>query len=158
MKTAVVYYSLEGNTDSVARKLGEALGADLVRLSPVKEYPTGKAAKYFWAGKSAVFGEAVRLEPYGFDPARYDLVILGTPVWAGTFAPPLRTFVRENSLAGKKVAFFACCSGGAAEKCFDQLKKEIGECTLVSTLRLVDPLKGDQAGIAGDISAFCAKL
>ena len=158
MKTAVIYYSLEGNTRHVAEKIAARLGADLIPLVPVKEYPTGKFGKYFWGGKSATFGEAPRLEPYRFDQSQYDLVILGTPIWAGTFAPPLRSFIRANRLTRRKVALFACCSGGSTDKCFEQLKKESGDCTVVSTLRLVDPLKGMPAEMDKEIADFCAIL
>ena len=158
MKIAVIYFSLEGNTKYTAEKIAAKIGADLIQLIPVKEYPTGKISKYFWGGKSATFGETPKLEPYHFDQSQYDLVILGTPIWAGTFAPPLRTFIRENKLTGKKVALFACCSGGSAEKCFDQLKKENGDCTVVSTLRLVDPLKGITAEDDRNLIDFCAML
>ena len=158
MMTAVIYYSLEGNTKYAAERIAARLGADLTPLVPVKKYPTGKVSKYFWCGKSAMFRESPRLEPYRFDQNKYDLLILGTPIWAETFTPPLRTFIQENKLRRKKVALFASCSGGPAEKCFAQLKKETGDCTVVSTLRLVEPLKGIQAEVDRNISNFCSAL
>ncbi len=158
MKTAVVYFSLEGNTKYAAELIGKALGADLIELIPSKAFPTGKVSKYFWGGKSATFGEAPKLEAYRFDPDKYDLVILGTPVWAGTFTPPLRTFIRANKLTGKKVALFASCSGGSADKCFEALEKLLPGCTVVSTLRLVDPLKADKQELDKSIAGFCEKL
>ena len=157
MNTAVVYYSLEGNTQYAAEKIAGVLGADLIRLVPAKEYPTGKLSKYFRAGKSATFGEAPKLEMYRFDPDRYGLVILGTPVWAGTMAPPLRTFLRENNLRGKSIALFACCSGGSTEKCFAQLEKSIDYQARLSTLRLVDPLN-NKAAADESITSFCDGL
>ena len=157
MNTAVVYYSLEGNTQYAAEKIAGELGADLLRLLPVKEYPTGKLSKYFRAGKSATFGEAPKLEAYRFEPDKYNLVILGTPVWAGTLAPPLRTFLRENKLTGRNIALFACCSGGSTEKCFAQLENSIGASARLSTLRLVDPLD-NKAAADESIAAFCTKL
>src|SRR5690606_22323297 len=90
VRIAIVYYSLEGNAKYAAEKIGETLSADIIPLIPVKAYPDGKVSKYFWGGKGAVFGETPKLEEYRFDRDRYDLVILGTPIWAGTFAPPLR--------------------------------------------------------------------
>jgi len=158
MKSAVIYYSLEGNTKYAAAKIAARLGADLIPLIPSKEYPTGKISKYIWGGKSATFGEAPKLEPYSFDPNQYDLIVLGTPVWAGTFTPPLRTFIRENKLTGKKIALFACCSGGSIEKCFDQMKKEAGDCEVVSTLQLTEPLKGIEADVDRNIADFCVLL
>lgn len=158
MKTAVIYYSLDGNTKYAAEKIATRLGGDLIQIIPAKEYPTGKVSKYFWGGKSATFGESPKLESYDFNRNQYDLVILGTPIWAGTFAPPLRTFIRENKLTDKKVALFACCSGGATEKCFEQLKKETGSSTVLKTLRLIDPLKGNQAEVDRQIVEFCTTL
>ena len=158
MKTAVIYYSLEGNTKYAAEKIAAILGADLIPLIATKKYPSGKVSKYFWGGKSVTFGEAPTLEPYHFDPTQYDLVILGTPIWAGTFTPPLRTFIQRNQLTGKNIALFASCSGGGTEKCFDQLKGATDNTTLLSTLRLVDPLKGRDAEVQRNIVDFCRKL
>ena len=56
--------------------------------------------------------EIVELEEYDFDEKNYDLVIVGTPVWAFTFSPAIRSFFLKNSLFGKKVAFFCCHEGG----------------------------------------------
>ncbi len=51
----------------------------------------------------------------------------GTPVWASTFAPFLRTFIHENpDVKGKKIAVFTCFSGGGADKAIDKMKKYIG--------------------------------
>jgi menaquinone-dependent protoporphyrinogen IX oxidase len=52
------------------------------------------------------------LAPYQFDPEIYDLIIIGTPVWAWSFAPPLRTFFNDHSLEDKKVALFITHQGG----------------------------------------------
>ena len=41
MKTIIVYYSLEGNTEYAAKELANLLGADLLRLHPKKAYPDG---------------------------------------------------------------------------------------------------------------------
>lgn len=158
MKSIVIYYSLDGNTKYAAGKIATKLGADLIQLIPAKEYPTGKISKYFWGGKSATFGEAPKLDPYRFDQNQYDLVVLGTPVWAGTFTPPLRTFIRENKLTDKKIALFACCSGGKTEKCFEQMKKEAGDYTVASTLQLIEPLKGTEADVDRSISDFCTTI
>lgn len=158
MRIAIVYYSLEGNTKYAAEKIGETLSADIIPLIPVKAYPDGKVSKYFWGGKGAVFGETPKLEEYRFDRDRYDLVILGTPIWAGTFAPPLRTFIGDKNLTGGKIALFMSCSGGSTEKCAIQLEKEIGDCAVVSTLRLVDPLKSSQAAVDNSIMDFCEEI
>ena len=89
MKTAIVYYSMSGNTKYVADKIEEKLNADLIRIEPVKAYPDQGAKKFIWGGKSAVMGEKPKLQPYEFNAEQYDRIIIGTPVWASSFAPPI---------------------------------------------------------------------
>lgn len=141
-----------------AEKLAGELHADLIPLTPVKKYPMGTFSKYFWAGKSAFFREAPKLEEYRFDTEMYDAILFGTPIWASTFAPPLRTFLRANRLTGKKVAFFASCSGGSADKCFEDLRKEAPGSIVLDTLRLIDPTKSNKPEEVRRLVDFCAKL
>jgi flavorubredoxin len=61
------------------------------------------------------------LKPYTFDPAAYDLIIIGMPVWAGSPAPPVRTFLSETKISSKKIALFVCHAGGKG-KALNKLK------------------------------------
>ncbi len=140
MKTVIVYYSLTGNVAQTVGRLADALGADVVRLEPQKAYPDRGAKKFLWGGKSAVMGEKPALCPYEFDAARYDRVILATPVWASTFAPPLRTFVEDGraALEGKRFAALVCCAGGGAQKALQKLAALVG-CEWEASCVLIDP-------------------
>lgn len=122
MKTIIVYYSLEGNTDYAAKELAKLLGADLLRLHPKKAYPDSGFKKFFRGGKSAVMAQTPDLEPYDYNSADYDRVIFGFPVWASNIAPPIRTFIKENNPQGRQIAAFACQSGSGAEKAFGKLR------------------------------------
>ncbi len=153
MKTAIVYYSLEGNTELVANQLAAMLSADCIALHPTKQYPTGVVSKFIWGGKSAVFADEPELENYVFDSSQYDLVILGTPIWAGTFVPPLRTFLKQQKLANKNIALYACCAGGSTARCFQKLKEELPGCTVLGELTLVDP-KRNEMQAKQEIEAF----
>ena len=141
MKTAVVYYSLSGNTEVAAQTVARTLGADLIRLEPVTAYPSGGVKKFLWGGRSALMAELPALQPYEFDAASYDTVILCFPVWAGTVAPPLRTFIRDNraGLQDKRIAAVACSMGGSAEKLLAKLRLELAIPAFASTLSLIDP-------------------
>ena len=127
MKTLIVYYSLEGNTEYAAGRIAEAAGADVLRLHPKKAYKDKGFAKFVWGGKSAVMGEAPELEAYEVDLSAYERVVFGFPVWASKFTPPLRTFIQENAdaLKGKRFAAFACQSGSGAEKALGKLSSLI---------------------------------
>ena len=158
MKTLIVYYSLEGNTEYVAKKIADACGFDTLRLVPVKKYPDSGFKKFLWGGKSAVMAETPDLEPYTFDAGIYDRIVFGFPVWAGNVTPPIRTFVKDNDLKGKRIAAFACQSGSGAEKAFVKLKSAIGINDLEAELVLIDPKTKESADNDRKIKAFCGKL
>ena len=155
MKAIVVYYSLEGNTKLVAEEVAKNLGADVCRIEPKKEYPTGKVSKYLWGGKSVTFGEKPKLIPYQFSAKKYDLIIIGTPIWAGTYTPPIKTFLSENDLSRKAIAIYACNSGGEAEKCFQKIAKDLPDSRLVATMSLTDPLHKENSINLEKIKVFC---
>ena len=112
MKTAVVFYSMHGNVRYIAGKVAKETGADLIELIPKKAYPDKGMIQFIWGGSAVTFKKKPDLEPYSFNAADYDLVIIGTPVWASSFTPPLRTFFESHDLTGKKIAAFTTCAGG----------------------------------------------
>ncbi len=158
MKTLIVYYSLEGNTKWTAEQIASQLSADTLRLVPKKAYPDKGFKKFFWGGKSAVMKETPALEPYTFDTNAYECIIFATPIWAGTFAPPLRTFIQSEKLDGKQFAFAACSSGGGADKAFAALRNLLGISGKTAELSLTDPLTHPKDADKEAISAFCEQL
>ena len=159
MKTAVVYYSMSGNTEQTAEKIARQTGADLIRIEPVKEYPSKGFKKFLWGGKSAVMGDTPALQPYRFD-GDYDTIVIGTPLWAGTMAPPIKSFINENreKLSGKSISAFICCAGGGAEKAFEKIKAEAGTDTLSAQMILINPKEKPSDENEAKIKAFCDKL
>ena len=158
MKTLIVYYTLEGNTHYAAKKIASLLDADMLRIKPVQTYPRKGFRKFLWGGKSAVMAETPELEPYTFDASAYDRIVFGFPVWAGNVTPPLRTFIKENDLSGKRFAAFACQSGAGAEKAFEKLKTALGIRELDAELVLIDPKTKPDPINEKKISGFCGKL
>lgn len=163
MKTAIIYYSMSGNTAYAAEKIAEEIKAsgevDIIRIEPKKAYPDKGAKKFFWGGKSAVMGETPALQPYEFNIEKYDRIIFGTPVWASTFVPPLRTFIQVNpNVKEKKIAVFACFSGGGADKAIDKMKKYLGIEKFEAELILIDPKDKEKEEDDAKIAEFCSAL
>ncbi len=160
MKTLIVYYSLEGNTDYAAKRIAERIGADTLRLIPKKAYADKGFAKFFSGGKSAVMAEKPALAPYDIDLGQYERVVLGFPVWAGSFAPPLRSFVTERAqdLKGLRIAAFACQSGAGGEKALAKLRACLGLDAFETTVVLNDPKTRPSADAEAALEAFIASL
>ena len=157
MKALIVYYSMGGNTEYVARKIAVQTGADLLRLEPVKAYPNSGFKKFLWGGKSAVMAEKPKLKPYQLKADRYDMIIFGFPVWAGNIAPPLRTFIADSKPNAVRYMAFACQSGSGAEKAFGKLKECLGH-ELSKTLILIDPKDKPDSGKDLQIEEFCNEI
>jgi len=130
MGSIIIFYSLEGNTRNIAKKLAESLSADILEIRPQKEIDHRKSTKYLFGGKQALMRTKPLLEPYTFNEARYDLIIFGTPVWALTYAPPLRTFLFSHTFKDKHIGLF-CTHEGAPGRTITQLRAFFKENTIV---------------------------
>jgi flavodoxin len=158
MKTLVVYYSLEGNTKETAEKIAAVMKADLLRLECVNEYPSSGPMKFIKGGKAAVFGEQPALKPYHIDFLSYEAVIVGTPVWASTFAPPLRSFFAHEQITNQKAGFFACEKGSGGEKCLQKLKELTGADRIDAQMILIDPKQNPDPANDEVIRKFCEDM
>ena len=150
---------MSGNTKMTAEIIAGELSADVVEIKPVKEYPDKGFRKFIWGGKSAVMGDKPGLQAYLFDDS-YDRIIFGTPVWASSFTPPIRSFIEEtrDALKGKKIAIFVCYSGGGADKAIEKLRKFLEIERFEAELILVDPKDHPSQENEEKIQAFCRKL
>ena len=106
MKALVVYYSLEGNTALIADTIRETLMIPAMRIQPVKELSSTGFRKYVWGGSQVIMGFKPKLEPIAVDFQEFDVIFLGSPIWAGTFAPPIKTLLEEGYFTNKKVYYF----------------------------------------------------
>ena len=140
MKAAVVFYSYDGSCTFTAGHIASLLKADVLQIQPVKEKRRAKFAMFFVGGVQVIFNRKSALKPYSFDSSAYDLIILGTPVWAGSPAPAIKSFLSQTKFSGKKIALFVCHGGGPG-KVMNKLKAELTANTVVSKLSLQEPVK-----------------
>ena len=141
MSTLVVYFSFGGNTKFIAEKIAETVSADILELKTSRKYPAEGFRKYIWGGKSVIFGEKSELINAPIHLKKYETVIIGTPIWAGSFTPPIKSFISKYEIQGKRIAFFACHAGGGARKCFAKLKKELTGNEFIGETAFVEPMK-----------------
>lgn len=112
MKTLVIYYSLSGHTRSLADAIARKLDSDKIELEAVNDAKNKKGlAKYFWGGKQVLFNEKPKLNPFELDISKYDMIFMGTPIWAGSFNPVFKTLFAKYDFSRKKLAVFASHEG-----------------------------------------------
>ena len=108
-KNIIIYFSRTGNTKKVAELVADALSCELKEIKPLNSYK----GFFGWlkAGYQAVRLKNPVIKPIEVDLNDYEIVIVGTPVWAGNISSPIRTFLTENQNKLKNVAFFNTSGG-----------------------------------------------
>lgn len=154
MKILVVYYSRTGTTKKVAEMIAQKLGAE---VEEIKDTVDRRGAKgYLISGRDAMKKKLTTLQPVAKNPADFDLVITGTPIWGWNMSVPVRTYVTEQKDNFKSVAFFCTMGGSGNKKAFLEMAEIIGKSPK-STLALTtkEVVSGD---IEAAVASFAEKL
>jgi flavodoxin len=150
MKTLVVFYSRTGTTKKVAEKIAQNLNCDIEQIT-TSDNRMGITG-YIKCGKEGMKGIPAKINPITKNPANYDLVIIGTPNWAGNMSSPIRTYLTENKDKFKKVAFFAIMGGENISKTFIEMEQIINQKPV-----LAEAIQTKQVA-KGNIDDFVAKF
>ena len=116
-KILVAYFSATNNTEGVAQKLADGLGADLYEITPEVPYISADL-NYGSSGsrtsqeqndpsaRPAISGAVENME-------QYDVVFIGYPIWWGEAPRIMSTFIESYDFSGKTlVAFCTSASSG----------------------------------------------
>ena len=109
MKTLLVYYSIDGNTERAALAIAPLMKATVAKLEPAKAYPRFILARFPVCAIGAMSKRPRAIKPTGVNVADFDRILIGTPTWMGFMAPTVRQFILDNSFKGKQMGFFTTC-------------------------------------------------
>jgi flavodoxin len=157
MKTAIIYYSYEGNCALVAKTAGDFLGADVFEIKTEDDKKRAGFSKYLWGGGQALMKKKPAVLPVGADVNAYDLIILGTPVWAGAPAPAVVSFLDGAGITGKKLALF-CCHGGGKRRALEKLRGLLPGNTFAGEIDFKNPARDDGDGLKRKIHEWVKTL
>ena len=114
-KALVAYFSAEGNTAKLAKRLADAINADLFEIAPEVPYTR---ADLDWRDKAS--RSTLEMQDRGARPgiasrvkdmAAYDVVFVGFPIWWYREPSIIDTFMEAYDFAGKDVVPFATSGG-----------------------------------------------
>jgi flavodoxin len=120
MKTLLVFYSRTGTTKKLAQEISKNLKCDVEEIFDTKNREG--IFGYLKSGRDASLKKFTKIEKTKKNPAKYDLVVIGTPVWVGNMSTPIRTYIYQNRDNFKKIAFFCTFGGSGAEKTFRDME------------------------------------
>ena len=142
MSVLVAYYSRSNVTKKLAQAIASETDADIEEIVSKVKYD-GKIG-YMRGGKDAISEKIIDLEPFEFDPSDYDLVYLGTPVWAGKSSTPLISYIKQNEGKFNNVKFFVTAGGSGFESTVEQLEKYVGKAPLKTLTLTTKEVKRDE--------------
>ena len=122
-KMLVIYYSQTSNTQGVAKEIATKLGADLEEIVPMELYEGDFQATIERGKKELDEGTYPEIHPIKANVADYDVIFIGYPIWFGTYAPPVFTWLNQVDLSGKKVVPFCTFGSGGLESSVKDLAK-----------------------------------
>ncbi|OPY38213.1 MAG: DNA-binding transcriptional repressor ArsR [Methanoregula sp. PtaU1.Bin051] len=166
IKACVIFYSFSGTTRTIAEGIRNAGGCDLIEVKTKTPYSS------FTAYTTGVLRSRKKacdaIEPEEIDVSGYDLLIIGTPVWAWRPAPAINAAVKAmRGCEGKTaVIFVTCCNqpgealpvlskalsdrgvsvAAAISLCAEDTKKSDAGGELLRRIIAADPLKGTGEG------------
>ena len=131
MKKLVVFYSRTGNTRKIAEEIARKINADIEEIIDLKNRKG--ILNWLRAGRDGMKRNLTKIK-YFKDPIKYDLIIIGTPIWVN-MTPAIRTYLLENKDKIKKIAFFSTHGGKSVGKAFDEMEKITKKPVAVFSLR-----------------------
>jgi flavodoxin len=130
-KALILYYSQTGNTEVVAELFQAYLDADVEAIQVVNPYDADFGATIERCLKEREEGVLPEIEPIKADLKNYDLIVLGYPVWFGTYAPPIASLLNSIDLSGKKVLPFCTFGSGGLDSSVKDLEAKLPDSEIL---------------------------
>ncbi|MDD5504629.1 MAG: flavodoxin [Candidatus Omnitrophica bacterium] len=123
IKCVIVYFSLSGNTAAVARALADSIKT-IAQVDTIRLVPQRKDFGFCKQAFRALIGSREKIGNVNFDLSGYNLVCLGSPVWAFGPAPSMNTYLDKcRGLKGKEAVVFTTYGSGIGNKrCLEYMK------------------------------------
>lgn len=141
----VLYFSMTGNTQSVAEIIQDQVGGDIVRLETVQKYPSDYDELLDYAQNEQSENARPKLKTSIENINDYDVIFLGYPIWWGDMPMPVYSFLDEYDLSGKTIAPFVTHGGSGLSSTPEKIKQEEPNATVTNGFEV----NGDNAASSG---------
>ena len=134
-KTLVAYFSASGVTAGAAKAVAQTLQADLYEITPKERYIDADLDWRNAESRSSVEmkNKTLRPEIVTTDARadRYDVILLGFPIWWYVAPTIVNTFLEQYDLSGKRIVLFATSGGSGFGKTAEELKVSVDKSAVI---------------------------
>lgn len=124
MKSIIVYYSYSGNTKIVVDILAEYL-KQRYQVTTLRLEALDESDSFLHQAIRALLHKKAKISSVDFNLLAYDLICLGSPVWAFAPTPAMNAYLESCfGLEGKTVALFTTYgSGTGVNRCLNYMQE-----------------------------------
>lgn len=126
MSSLVVYYSKTGNTKLVANVIRQETDADIIEVKDLKDRKND-SLKVISESINAMAKVKTETDPESIHVDDYDVIYIGTPVWAGSTAPAIYSIMARTDFKNKKVVLFNTMNDKGGYKSIKEMKRLVKE-------------------------------
>lgn len=137
----VLFASRSGNTESMANEIREQLDCDILEVEPQTPYDNDYNSML-----SRAQDELAAIRQGNYPPVKtsvesfedYDMIFVGYPIWHGSMATPMQTFLHNHAdkLAGKQIALFASSGSSGISTSVSEARTQCPNAEFTETLLL----------------------
>lgn len=149
--TLIAYFSYQGHTREIAEQISRATGGALFEIRPATAYSSDYDACEALAKKETRDGFQPELAERMENLDTFGTVMLGTPNWFNTIAPPVATFLASNDFSGKTILPFCTHGGGGLGRVAGDIRKLADGATVLESLTVYE---GEVKNAEGRIRAW----
>ncbi|MCQ2481266.1 MAG: flavodoxin [Clostridia bacterium] len=141
-KTAVVYFSVTGNTEKVAKTIAKEAGADLYEIKPLIPYTDADIAY----GNNNCRANQEQNDSSARPEIQndlsivtdYDVIYLGYPIWWGTNPRIIQTFLEKYDLQNAKIYLFCTSGSSGIETSVNSLQSQFSGLNIIDGKRFAN--------------------
>ena len=135
-KILIAYFSHTGNTRTIAMQIKNLTGADVFEITPLKPYTNDYNTLLEQTKEEARnhYHPPLKTRLKNFN--QYDIIILGSPIWWFTFAPPVSSFLSSYNFEGKTIVPFSTTEGSGLGTIESDIKKRYPKANILKGLSI----------------------
>jgi flavodoxin len=164
-KVLVAFYSSAGTTRKAGQAIAAALAADVEDIQEVSPRHLdvngpgglGKFLRIMLAGAETQMSHPRPILPSKYNPAEYDLVVIGTPTWNARLTGATRAYIQRHKNQFKAVAFFRTgLDRKPSVRCFQQMEQACGQAPKATVMLNAEDVNAGNVG--AQVQEFVSKL
>lgn len=130
MKTLLVYYSRTGITKRIAEEIAQSLNCDVEEIVDTEK--RSGIIGYIKSGYETARNKLPEIESPKHDLSQYELLIVGTPIWAGKMSVPVKAYLKHNKDKIPKLACFCTCGSSGIDGTLQGMEEYVNVSSLAS--------------------------